>query len=612
MSRIVIGKAGNRNITLDLNILLRTRLLVQANSGGGKSWLLRRLAEQLFGKVQVIIIDPEGEFATLREKLDFVLVGPGGETPADVRSAEMVARRLLELRISAICDLYEMKESERHTWLRLFLNALINAPKKLWHPMVLILDEASDFCPEGKAGGSEAAQAVMAFSRKGRKRGFCPIMATQSLATLDKKTSRHLHNRLIGPTFEDVDIERSIDLLSIAARDKKEFAHDIRTMEPGCFYAFGRAISKVRVLLEVGPVSTTHPDIGRSKIALKPPPPPSKIRALLPKLADLPKEAEQEAQTVADFRKEIRLLKAQLRAAPQVVKAVADPRPIQKAVALETKKNAVLRAVLEEAMKMIVKVNAIGFEDTAIKPEEVKEMLQATAKAIAKLSGDKITRWAKEFDLLKKQTNRLLARMKTMLSQEEVSVKIDVKRTKPFLIQTSPTRAPRTAEFESDSEELTPARKKLLAALAQFDALGQQELPRTWVAAVAGVSHRSSAFDNNLGRLRGLGLIDYGPGKTIHFTEQGRSATPPVDAPLSNDEMLASCLRILKPAQAKLLQVLHEVHPEFVSRDDLAEQAGVSRTSSAFDNNLGAMRSAGMIEYGPDKTAKCSDWLFID
>ncbi|KKK50899.1 hypothetical protein LCGC14_3120410, partial [marine sediment metagenome] len=310
---------------------------VQANSGGGKSWLLRRLAEQLFGKIQVIIIDPEGEFASLREKFGFVLVGQGGETPADVRSAEMVARRLLELRASAVCDLYEMKESERHTWVKLFLDALINAPKKLWHPMVLILDEASDFCPEGKAGDSEASKAVSSFSRKGRKRGFCAVMATQSLATLDKKTSRHLHNRLIGPTFEDVDIERSIDLLSIPTCDKKEFSHDIRTMEPGSFYAFGRAISQVRVLLEVGPVSTTHPDIGRSKVALKPPPPPSKIRALLPKLADLPKEAEQEAQTVAGFRKEIRSLKAQLRLQPAapaktVVERVVDQAATEKIV----------------------------------------------------------------------------------------------------------------------------------------------------------------------------------------------------------------------------------------------------------------------------------------
>ena len=593
MSRIVIGKAGNRNITLDLNILLRTRLLVQANSGGGKSWLLRRLAEQLFGKVQVIIIDPEGEFATLREKLGFVLVGQGGETPADVRSAEMVARRLLELRASAVCDLYEMKESERHTWVKLFLDALINSPKKLWHPMVLILDEASDFCPEGKAGDSEASKAVSSFSRKGRKRGFCAVMATQSLATLDKKTSRHLHNRLIGPTFEDVDIERSIDLLSIPACDKKEFSHDIRTMEPGSFYAFGRAISKVRVLLEVGPVSTTHPDIGRSKVALKPPPPPSKIRALLPKLADLPKEAEQEAQTVAGFRKEIRSLKAQLRLQPAapaktVVERVVDQAATQKAI--------------ERALQ----------QNTAAWLKRVA-VSQRTAQRIAGT------------------LNGFAAALTTEASKIGALAQLEVETSPPLKIKipagtaSRPTTqaAPRTnakpaprrsepPEFAREPEDLTPARKKILVALAEFDALGQQELPRTWVAALAGVKHRSSSFQNNLGRLRGLGLISYGPGKIIRFTEEGRSAIPPANVPVSNGEMLERCLRILKPAQAKLLQILHEVHPEFVSRETLAEQAGVSCTSSAFDNNLGAMRSAGMIEYGPGKTAKCSDWLFID
>ena len=83
------------NATIDIPVLLRTRMLIQANSGGGKSWLLRRLAEQFYGKVQVIIIDPEGEFSTLREKFDYVLVGDGGETPADPRSAALVAEKLL-------------------------------------------------------------------------------------------------------------------------------------------------------------------------------------------------------------------------------------------------------------------------------------------------------------------------------------------------------------------------------------------------------------------------------------------------------------------------------------------------------------------------------------
>lgn len=48
----------------DLDALVDTRLLVQANSGGGKSWCLRRLLEQTHGKVQHLVIDPEGEFSS--------------------------------------------------------------------------------------------------------------------------------------------------------------------------------------------------------------------------------------------------------------------------------------------------------------------------------------------------------------------------------------------------------------------------------------------------------------------------------------------------------------------------------------------------------------------
>jgi hypothetical protein len=49
-------------IRCDLSVLIDTRLLMQASSGGGKSWALRRLLEQSHGKVQQIVIDPEGEF----------------------------------------------------------------------------------------------------------------------------------------------------------------------------------------------------------------------------------------------------------------------------------------------------------------------------------------------------------------------------------------------------------------------------------------------------------------------------------------------------------------------------------------------------------------------
>src|SRR5262245_32048841 len=88
---IKIGKTTEgRSLTLDADRLIDTRALLQANSGGGKSWLLRLIAEQTGPSLQTIILDPEGEFVTLREKVDCVLVGRDGEIPADTRSAALL------------------------------------------------------------------------------------------------------------------------------------------------------------------------------------------------------------------------------------------------------------------------------------------------------------------------------------------------------------------------------------------------------------------------------------------------------------------------------------------------------------------------------------------
>ncbi|MFX8199489.1 DUF87 domain-containing protein, partial [Acinetobacter baumannii] len=57
---IEVGQNPAGPTLLDLERLLATRLLIQAGSGGGKSWLLRRLIEQAFGKVRLIVFDPEG------------------------------------------------------------------------------------------------------------------------------------------------------------------------------------------------------------------------------------------------------------------------------------------------------------------------------------------------------------------------------------------------------------------------------------------------------------------------------------------------------------------------------------------------------------------------
>ncbi|HKW76866.1 MAG TPA: type IV secretory system conjugative DNA transfer family protein [Terriglobales bacterium] len=210
---IIIGSANGKPVGFDLETLIVSRLLIQANSGAGKSYLLRKLIEVLFGRLQVIVIDPEGEFSTLREKFDFVLVGQGGETPAHIGTAAEVAEKLLELQASAVCDLYEMQAKDRHIWVSRFLDALMNAPKKLWHPVVIVVDEAHVFCPEKGAGESIASDGMIDLASRGRKRGFCAVFATQRLAKLRNDAAAELQNVLIGGTFLDVDVKRAAETL---------------------------------------------------------------------------------------------------------------------------------------------------------------------------------------------------------------------------------------------------------------------------------------------------------------------------------------------------------------------------------------------------------------
>ncbi len=271
---------------IDLATLIDTRLLVQANSGGGKSWLLRRLLEQSHGKVQQIVIDLEGEFSTLREKYDYILAAKEGDTAAEPRSAALLARRLLELNVSAIIDLYELSHQERKHFVRLFLSAMINAPKSLWHPCLVIVDEAHVFAPQ--TGQSEAMEAVIDLTTRGRKRGYCAVLATQRLSKLHKDAVAEMNNKLIGRTGLDIDRKRAAEELGFTT---KEDAISLRNLAPGEFYAFGPAISESVTKVTVGPVTTSHPKAG-ARIITQVTPPTAKIRQIIAQLADLPQEAQ--------------------------------------------------------------------------------------------------------------------------------------------------------------------------------------------------------------------------------------------------------------------------------------------------------------------------------
>jgi hypothetical protein len=335
MSKILLGRAGETLVHLDTEILLRSKLLLQASSGGGKSRTLRRIAEQAFGLVPVIIIDPEGEFASLRERFDFLLVSAdgSGDVPATVETAALLAERILKTGISVVVDLYELKPAERHAWLRAFLDALMNAPRDLWRDYLILIDEAEGFAPESGEGESAAKSAVLDVAKRGRKRGYGLVLATLRVSRLDKSVLAEMQNSLVGLVTMDVDLDRAASAMGYKrGKERDVFQRGLADLEPGYFFARGRAflpIIKVPLLIHVENVVTTHPEPG-ARTKAPPPPPPTRIRGLLGQFADLPRAAAAQTSELETLRARVLELEEQLSTQPDApTEPAPPPEPVE-------------------------------------------------------------------------------------------------------------------------------------------------------------------------------------------------------------------------------------------------------------------------------------------
>lgn len=563
-----LGRIGSADVRINVQALVETRLLVQANSGGGKSYLLRRLIEQTFGHVQQIIIDCEGEFASLREKFDFIIAAPhGGDALAHPRTAALLARRLLETGASAVIDIYDLKKRERLAFVRIFFDEVMNAPKDLWHPVLVILDEAHIFCPE--KGQAESADAVKDMATRGRKRGYCLVPATQRLAKLHKDVAAEMINKLIGRTGIDVDVKRAADELGMNA---KEALQALRGLNPGDFFAFGPAFGLPTQMekIRVGDVVTTHPKAG-SRGLKAPPKPTEAIKALLPKLADLPKEAEAEARTVDELRREIAQLKRQ-RAGD--FKAV-DTEKHAKAM------DGAYRRGYEKAREEFIK--SIGASRVGA---------GALASAIAKINES-----AEKFvETFRAAVDRLIVDHGTIERKLNVvaisSGRVDAIKEPERRYVPAPS---------SDNGSLPKGETAILTALIQFpNGLRREQLTVL-------TTYKKSSRDAYIVRLASRGLVET-RGDTVVATEAGRDAIPNA-APLPTGAALQQhWMSILPEGERKILEVLIDSYPEPVFRETLEEKTGYKKSSR--DAYIVRLRAKQLVEVAGGGVVAASGTLF--
>ncbi|MCO4315834.1 ATP-binding protein [Phyllobacterium sp. 21LDTY02-6] len=311
---------------LDLEELLATRLLVQGNSGSGKSHLLRRLLEQSAQWVQQCVIDPEGDFVTLAEKYGHVVVD-GARTENELTR---IAGRIRQHRVSVVLDLEGLDVEQQMRCAAAFLGGLFDAERDFWYPMLVVVDEAQLFAPAVAGEVSDEARklslgAMTNLMCRGRKRGLAGVIATQRLAKLAKNVAAEASNFLMGRTFLDIDMARASDLLGMERRQAEQF----RDLARGNFIALGPALSRRPLPVTIGAVETSarssspkltplpqpgedareliftpSPEERRAPIRKAPPPPPMPTADILTQLSQA-RSTEQEERAAPTLFPEI-------------------------------------------------------------------------------------------------------------------------------------------------------------------------------------------------------------------------------------------------------------------------------------------------------------------
>ena len=584
-------------IDIDVPQLIKSRLLVQANSGGGKSYMLRRLCEQTFGLVQHIIIDREGEFYTLREKYDYALFGKGGDGPADLKSAALLARRLLELRLSAVIDIYELGARQAQ-FVKLFLEALVDVPRALWHPVIVVLDEAHKFCPEKGRGESESTAAVIDLMTVGRKRGFCGVLATQRVSKLNKDAAAECNNKLIGRCSLDVDRKRAAEELGMS---EKADILALRDLDAGEFFAYGPALSKTIMKFKGGKVLTTHPEAG--EVAPPPVPPRAKVKALLEELSNLPHEAEAEAKTVVELQQEVRKLKTDLRKAEGAAKVEYK----------ETKVPIIDKDAFANVMRAVDKM-----EHWREKMDAMRDHMAQAQQAIVSES-DNLRVFARQqlaklkIDVPKVDglSPRLHADAVKMHMQHrpKIGAPVIIGAQKHPPMRKVPTEAINTpdGEFKLDG----PARR-VLNALAWFEGIGITAPSATALAFMSDYSGENGAFNNQRGRLRTAGLVVYPNDGMVQLTDEGRALAVAPDIAPTGEALRAAVLAKLEGPMQRVLTPVLEAYPGSVTAANLAPASGYSDENGAFNNNRGRLRTLGLVTYPTKGTVRAADILFPD
>jgi uncharacterized protein len=512
-----------------------------------------------------------------------VFGGEHGDLPLPPAGGALIADVVVDTGVSAILDLSDLSNAQIAAFVLAFAARLYERKARARSPLLLVIEEADEVAPQrAMPDQTRMLGAVERVVKRGRMRGIGTLMISQRSASLNKNVLSQAELLIAMQTTAPQDI-KAIDAWIEHHGDqeqRQQLISEIATLRTGEAFVWSPGwLHEFR-----------------------------KIRFRLRRTFDssaTPKPGEVLAEPATRAAVDLDAIRARLGAVIGEGEPTTTHRDQTRALAEQ-------RRLLEEKDAYILAMEG-ELRQVRARPSGPSEaLIQKAAEVFVR--ADRALTQAESIATLAQEVRRAARELRDMLDDDAPAVAVPIVEpaTRPTAFtETRDRRKPasRTAR-PTQTVAVTAPQQRLLDTLAAYEVLGALELDRRTLAVSAGVSPRSSAYDANVRALRSAGLVVYPTDGYVALINPGRDLAQIPPSPPTLYDLHTGWMRLLSKPQAVLLTILIGTYPGSLTREALAEMAGVSRRSSAFEANIRHLRGLGLAAYPVDNEVAATDLLF--
>ena len=604
----------------------------------GKTYTAQVLAEEMLAaKQQVVVIDLTSAWWGLRSSADgrtagypiTIFGGRHGDLPLEATAGEALARAVVEDRFSAVFDVRLLKKGQRLRFIADFLETLYDQNTEAMH---LFMDEADAYIPQ-QTFSPEQARALGAADelvRRGGIGGIGVTLISQRAQTLNKNVLSQVDMLTVLRMNHPKDIGAIKDWIveHVDAATAKEMTASLPALPKGEAWVWAPE-HEIFKRISVRPKRTF--DSGRTpKAGERLAPPKVLAKVDLERLGATIAASVQRAKDndPSELKKQVTALRKELdRVGRGQDRAEANEKE-------NHSENIELRSrvsVLDKELAAAKKIKNVE----VIKPADLRrleDLVKKIDKLVLHITGNNADLETHLSGLRAEATKlQVVANHVTQLRDKktpdaivgapsgQLSAARTAQATIPSWAELPKTRGQAASAWKNGTastngaslpDGLAPAHLRLLSAISWWESIGVPTPDLGGVAFVAGTTTSSSAFNNNRSRLRAAGYIDYPSNGNVQLTEAGRTLAPPPTLPPTNEALQEAILQKVTPAHGRMLRVLIEAYPNEIPLEELAQRAGTSITSSAFNNNRSWLHARGLAAYPRKGFVRATGLLF--